>query len=499
MWITPTSLYHNKTLRQLDAYVINQGLMSEETLMQHAAAATLEAILSKWPAVRRMVIFCGKGNNAGDGYTLAKLALAKGLMVQVVAVANPDSLSGIAQAAWQACVDALIPIHPFTTDLDIAADVMVDALLGSGISGEVAEPFASAIRWLNQNATPTVAIDIPSGLDPDLGGICGVAVKAQLTVTFYGYRQGLFTHEGPALCGEIRCNDLNAPIKDYPYLESSAELLQWSEVKAWLPRRSRTSNKGHFGHVLVIGGDYGMGGAVRMAAEAAMRVGAGLVTVATRPEHVPVVSGSRPELMCYQVCEAQDLEPLIARATVVVLGPGLGQSDWAKALFDKVMQSKLPKVLDADGLNLLAEHRVKRDDFILTPHPGEAARLLKQTRNEVQRDRFKSVELLQYRYHGIAVLKGAGTIIQITDEKPWVCGAGNPGMATGGMGDILSGMIGGLVAQGLTLPQAAKAGVLIHAMAADRAVEDGGGERGLLATDLLAHLRYLVNPTSTIK
>lgn len=271
------------------------------------------------------------------------------------------------------------------------------------------------------------------------------------------------------------------------------EPLTWEKVNPLLPKRDRNAQKGDYGHVLVIGGDYGMGGAVRMAAEAAARVGAGLVTVATRPEHVSIVSGVRPELMCHQVTSAADLEPLLARTNVVVIGPGLGKTEWAQTLLNKVLSTSLPKVLDADALNLLSLAPQKMNDWVLTPHPGEASRLLKVCCSEVQQDRLQAVKNLQQRYGGVIVLKGAGTLVKGESDRIAMCPAGNPGMATGGMGDILSGVIGGLLAQKLSLLDAAEAGIFIHSMAADLAAREGG-ERGLLATDLLPHLRNLVNP-----
>jgi ADP-dependent NAD(P)H-hydrate dehydratase / NAD(P)H-hydrate epimerase len=272
--------------------------------------------------------------------------------------------------------------------------------------------------------------------------------------------------------------------------------LQRSIVSAALPKRRRDTHKGDFGHVLVIGGDYGMGGAVRMAAEAAMRVGAGLVTVATRPEHLNVVTGARPEIMCSQVADANDLTPLLERSTIVVIGPGLGLSDWAQSLLAAVEQSALPVVVDADALNLLAQNPTSSDRWILTPHPGEAARLLDQTTEQVQADRYYAVSQLQQRYGGVAVLKGAGTLVQAADTITALCSAGNPGMASGGMGDVLSGVLGGLLAQKHSLLEAAEIGVMVHSMAADHAAEQGG-ERGLLATDVLQQLRLLVNPDDT--
>ncbi len=263
-----------------------------------------------------------------------------------------------------------------------------------------------------------------------------------------------------------------------------------------LPKRRRHANKGDYGHVLVIGGDYGMGGAVRMAAEAALRVGAGLVSVATRPEHVGVVTTCRPEIMCHQIHVPEDLDSLLQRATVLVIGPGLGKSEWSRKLFNHLINFNLPKVIDADGLNLLAEAPQKQTQWILTPHPGEAARLLKITVSEIQQDRQKAVKSLQKNYGGVAILKGAGTLVQNGLLNQAIhCSAGNPGMASGGMGDVLSGVIGGLLAQKLDLTQAAEIGVQIHSQAADQAAAQGG-ERGLLACDLLPYLRLLVNPDS---
>jgi hydroxyethylthiazole kinase-like uncharacterized protein yjeF len=272
-----------------------------------------------------------------------------------------------------------------------------------------------------------------------------------------------------------------------------AELLDWNQAKQWLPRRLRNTNKRDYGHVLVIGGDYGMGGAVRMASEAALRVGAGLVTVVTRAEHVPVVNCARPEIMCYQARDEEELAKLTQRATVIIIGPGLGKSDWAKMLFSAVLSKDIPKVLDADALNLLSLNPAKSENWILTPHPGEAGRLLNKTTFEVQENRFAAIQELQNKYGGTLVLKGSGTLVQTPTTEAKMCPAGNPGMATGGMGDVLSGVIGGLLAQNMSLQHAAECGVLVHSMAADLAAHNGG-ERGLLATDLMSYLRELVNP-----
>jgi hydroxyethylthiazole kinase-like uncharacterized protein yjeF len=270
------------------------------------------------------------------------------------------------------------------------------------------------------------------------------------------------------------------------------EELRISNYIEFLMPRHVDSHKNMFGHVLVVGGDYGFSGAVCMAAEAALRIGAGLVSVATRVEHAVVLNSLRPEIMCHGIRSARNLIPLLSKATVIVIGPGLGQSSWAKSLIKVIFKSKKPLVVDADALNLLAEHPEKHSHWILTPHPGEAGRLLQMTSEDVQKNRLSAVKLLQKKFGGVAILKGAGTLITASDAIPAICRVGNPGMATAGMGDILSGVIAGLLAQHVPLANAAKLGVLLHALAGDEAAEEG--ERGMIASDLLPYLRFLVNP-----
>ena len=248
------------------------------------------------------------------------------------------------------------------------------------------------------------------------------------------------------------------------------------------------------GHVLVVGGDRGFGGAARLTAEAAARSGAGLVSLATRPEHVAPVLSARPEIMVRGVVDADDLSGLLKQASVIAVGPGLGRDRWGRALWSRVAEVAKPLIVDADGLNLLAESPRYRDDWVLTPHPGEAARLLARNTSQIQADRFAAVRNLRLRFGGVALLKGAGTLVSVENTRPvGVCSSGNPGMASGGMGDVLTGVIAGLVAQGFTLGDATELGVCLHAAAADAAALDGG-ERGMLATDLMPQLRRFVNP-----
>lgn len=265
-------------------------------------------------------------------------------------------------------------------------------------------------------------------------------------------------------------------------------------LKHYLPLRQRDAHKGMHGHVLCIGGDHGSGGAVILAAQAALRCGAGLVSVATRGVHIAPLLARSPEVMAHAVETVSQLDPLLARASVVALGPGLGQDDWGKALLTRVLEAEQPRVFDADALNLLVqEGRRLRSSDVITPHPGEAARLLGCTVSDVQNDRLSAVEALQQRWGAVVVLKGAGTLIKPVKGVSMQIAAGNPGMAVGGMGDVLTGCIAALIGQGLSVSDAATAGALLHAAAGDAAAQEGG-ERGLLPSDLLPWLRRLANP-----
>ncbi|WP_438951629.1 NAD(P)H-hydrate dehydratase [Porticoccus sp.] len=493
----PVSLFTTEQVRRLDQAVIRSGIPGIK-LMKRAGYAAFQKILSYWPG-KPLTVFCGSGNNGGDGYIVAALAAEGRLPVRVVQLNSPGKLHGDARTAFQYARDAGVPMVPFSDCLDLSTGVVVDAMLGTGFSGEVREPFAQAIRLINQSGLPVVALDVPSGLCANTGAANEPAVEANLTVTFIALKQGLFTGRGPALCGELVCSDLRVSEQILATEPHPACRLELDPLRATLlvPRR-RDAHKGDFGHVLIIGGDHGFGGAVSMVAEAALRVGAGLVSVATRPEHVAALLGRRPELMVRGVTSGQLLLPLLARATVLVVGPGLGRSPWSEQLLQQALAAQLPMILDADALNILSEGRLAprhlSSNWIITPHPGEAARLLGITVQDIEADRFAAVRALQKIFQCAVVLKGAGSLVCHDPGLPvGVCSGGNPGMASGGMGDILSGIVGGLVAQQLSPDKALPLAVCLHAEAADRAAADGG-ERGILATDLLGQLRQLVNP-----
>ncbi len=483
----PIKLYRAAQVRELDRIAIQERGIPGFELMSRAGHEVFVSIKGHWPKVQSIAVFCGSGNNAGDGYIIAGLALAAGLDVCVYAVSDPEKLQGDALTAYRQYSEANGKVMPFQAGQAVNADVLVDALLGTGLDRPVAGLYAEAIRAINTHSAPVIAVDIPSGLNADTGNVMGCAVKAKCTVTFIGLKQGLFTGQAAGYCGEICYAQLGVPDDVFADLEATATRV----VKMPLPRRDRCAHKGSCGHVLIVGGELGYSGAARMAGEAALRVGAGLVSVATRIEHSGLMNMGRPELMCHGVETAEQLSVLLGKADVVVVGPGLGQSAWAKALFNAAIASGKPMVIDADGLNLLANSPGTNRGWILTPHPGEAARLLNCATADIQKDRFAAVSSIQAKYGGVAIVKGAGTLIA-SEQELAVSNTGNPGMASGGMGDVLSGVIAGLLAQGLSLQDAAQQGVYNHGLAADLAAAKDG-ERGLLASDLMPYLRQLVN------
>jgi NAD(P)H-hydrate epimerase len=490
----PYALYRAAQVRELDRTAIeDQGIPGTE-LMERAGRAAYRLLRERWPDARDIVVACGSGNNGGDGYVVARCARMDGLGVRVLQLGDPERMRGDALAMAKAFRDAGGAVEPFQL-LPQGAELIVDSLLGTGLEREVVGEWAEAIGNINDHPATVLAIDIPSGLHSDLGRIMGAAVRAEATISFIGLKQGMFTGAGPDCCGEIWFDALHIPAVVYSREVLSARRLDHAKTSGLLGRRRRSANKGSFGHLLVVGGAPGYSGAARLAGEGALRTGAGLVTVATHPDHAAYLNLNRPELMCPAVAETGDLELFLQRATVVAVGPGLGQDAWAKGLFDRILETDLPLVVDADALNLLAKSPKKRDNWVLTPHPGEAARLLKVEIPEIQADRFSSVRRLQDRFGGVVVLKGAGTLVCGPSNKPsGVCDGGNPGMATAGTGDVLTGIVAALIAQGLSPEDAACAGVCLHASAGDAAAE--GGERGLIASDLLAEIRPLINSGS---
>ena len=483
----PIKLYRAVQIRELERIAIEEYGIASFDLMSRAGQATFQVLKKQYPDAQSIAVFCGSGNNAGDGYIIAKLALESDLNVCVYTVSASKKLKGDALSASQAYRSAGGAVSLFQSEQLITAEVLIDALLGTGLDRAVTGLYATVIKSINRHFAPVIAVDIPSGLQADTGNVLGLAVKADYTVTFIGLKQGLFTGQAAEYCGEICYAQLAVPEQVFTDVTASAIRV----VKNQLPLRNRYAHKGDCGHVLIIGGDLGYSGAARLAGEAALRVGSGLVSIATRMKHAGLMNLNRPELMVHGVETPAQLVLLLEKADVIVVGPGLGLSAWAKALFNTAINTEKPLVIDADGLNLLAKSATVKSNWILTPHPGEAGRLLNCSTADIQQDRFAAVLSIQANYGGVAILKGAGTLIA-SEHQLAVSNTGNPGMASGGMGDVLAGVLAGLLAQGLSLQDAAHQGVYNHGLAADLAAEKDG-ERGLLASDLMTYLRQLVN------
>jgi NAD(P)H-hydrate epimerase len=460
-------------------------------LMQRAGQAAWQHLLQHWPSAQRITVVCGPGNNGGDGYVLARLAHRSGCKVGVLHLAEHVPRTPLAQRACTEYVSSGGRIGLFPEALP-QGDVVVDALFGIGLSRAVDESTAALIDAINMQVAPVFSLDVPSGLDSDLGSAPGKVVRATATLQFIARHAGLYSGDALEHVGMLGLDGLDVTEETFDSAIPCATLLTGDALSRWLLPRRRNTHKGESGRALCIGGDHGHGGAIALCAEAALRSGAGLLSVATRESHVPMVLARRPEAMARAVESGEDLQPLLAQADAVAIGPGLGQGEWARAMLRLALASGKPLVIDADALNLIAAQPCTLADAILTPHPGEAARLLGIDNASVQRDRFAAAREIAQRYGAATVLKGAGTIIAAPGEIPRVIEAGNPGMAVGGMGDVLTGVIVALRASGMSAFDAASAGALMHSLAGDAAA--GAGERGLLPSDLFPHLRRFANP-----
>jgi NAD(P)H-hydrate epimerase len=488
----PVDIYSVATVREIDRAAIEDADISGYTLMSRAGAAAVSEARSRFPDAQRWQVVCGAGNNAGDGYVVARLAANEGIVVSVSALVDPAALKGDAATSYADFAAAGGVVTPWSGQLDSAAELIIDGLLGSGLERDVEGEFALAVAAINSHAAGVVALDIPTGIHGDTGRVMGFAVRADVTVTFVGLKAGLYLRDGPDYCGAVEFAGIGVPASCRQGREAEFRRIDDDHMQRTLPPRRRSSHKGDFGHVLIVGGGPGMPGAVRLCGEAALRAGAGIVTIATDASQAATMVATRPELMAHGVAAADDLPRLLEKADVVAFGPGLGRSDWAASLVALLKQDERPSVWDADALNWLAESPEFCGHRIITPHPGEAGRLLGCTTSEVQADRRKALMDLRGRYGGVAVLKGSGTLVSSASGVPWLCAAGNPGMAGPGMGDVLTGIIAALLAQGLALEDAAAVGVTVHAKAGDLAA--AAGERGLIASELLDKLRAVINP-----
>ncbi len=500
MAVETQRLYTAGQVQRLDKCAIEDHGIPGIDLMELAGSSVFEQARLKFPQFRHWLVFCGGGNNGGDGYVVARLAREAGLDVVVCALKSMESLSGDSataasrwrQAGGETRAWPVLDIEPF--------DLVVDALLGTGLDRSVAGHYGDAIELINQAAAGVVAVDIPSGLNADTGQVMGKAIEADLTVTFIGRKRGLYTADGPDFAGRIKFSDLQTPDAVRDSILDSGILIRENIIKENLPPRRRNSHKGSFGWVLGVGSNTGMSGALRLCGEAALRSGAGKVTLATHPAHAALLNLACPELMVRGVERQEQLQNLLQQVDVVVTGTGLGRDSWSEELFRVCLKTPARLVLDADGLNILAglfaemaDGDIPLGNWILTPHPAEAGRLLGIQASEVQHDRVTRAQQLAQRYNAVVVLKGCGSVIADPNGRYAICPLGNPGMASAGSGDVLAGVIAALLAQGLSLWEAATTGVVAHAQAGDVAA---GllGERGMLASDITQQLPTVLNP-----
>lgn len=494
------ALFDIDAVRRLEAAAL-KGVGDPGLLMERAGQAAWRCVLAHWPQARRFAVVCGPGGNGGDGYVLARHLHEAGRDVVVIAAAaaveasrHAAAIASRARYLQAAGAECAMP------EAGARYDVVVDALYRIGFRGPLSADDRARVEWINAQLAPVLALDTPSGLDAHgVPAVDGGAVRARRTIEFLLRKAALRTGAALNHVGTLELADLDIDPSLLGSATPSAGLLDATCVSRWLQPRRRDTHKGDFGRVLCIGGDSGSGGAIALCAEAALRCGAGLVRVHTRAEHAHGLLARLPEAVVSTDDGAIDW----GWPTVIALGPGLGTGERARALVHRVLASALPQVLDADALTVLAQATVAdgapasspNADRVLTPHPGEAARLLGCSTSDVQRDRFGALAQLVDAHRCTVVLKGAGTLVGAPGRRPAVVACGNPGMATGGMGDVLTGVIGALLAQGLPAFDAARCGAVLHGAAGDAAAVQG--PRGMLASDLMAPLRRLANPECT--
>ena len=515
MQALPDKLYTVDSVVKLEQLAITEHGISAYELMKRAAAVVFNVLKNRFPECKKTLVVCGAGNNAGDGYVVAALAKQAGIEVSLLSLVSSDSLTGAALLAYNDWCRLLVDedkTESVLTKLAIPedTDVIIDAMLGTGLKRLLTSSWYDCIEQINQSNKPVISIDIPSGLYANTGSLAGIAVQADITVTFIGLKQGMFTAQGKDVCGEIVFDKLSLPDNIYSTVKFDARLI--TEINyALLPKRKASAHKGCFGHVLIVGGNTGMPGAVILSARAALRAGAGLVTIITIAENAEVISAAVPEAML-RLCDDETVDNVLkenfsSEVTHVAVGMGLGQDAWALSLLQQCIQLNKPLLIDADGLNLLARHNLSVGcELIITPHPGEAGRLLnssptevsvKNTSATIQEDRFAAVvklyEKFKSNYGLVVILKGSGTLIY-DGHMTKVCNLGTSAMAAPGMGDVLSGILVALMAQNssenVSLSDIAELGTCLHASAAQ--LSSGDKTRGLLASDVVDSLKAVL-------
>jgi ADP-dependent NAD(P)H-hydrate dehydratase / NAD(P)H-hydrate epimerase len=497
-------------IRDLDRRAIEDGIPGA-VLMENAGRAAAEQVHdffgSIWPGP--VLILAGKGNNGGDGYVVARHLANRGWRIRTLILAPREQIVGEAAVHLDTLFRSEAEVL-FAADQDELARalsaqdprLLIDALFGTGLSSEVRGHYAAAIDWINASGLPVAALDISSGVNATDGRIMGKGVKADLTIAFAFAKPGHVSYPGAGLAGTLLTVDIGIPARLMNQTSDMHLLVDGRTAGQLLPSRPTTGHKGTFGHLLVVAGSPGKSGAAALTAAGGLRAGAGLVTVACPKSVHDILEIKLTEAMTHALPDRdgglamsgmEDLRRLWTDRESLALGPGLGQNQETIDLVRQVIREcPLPLVLDADGLNAIAEHpdvllERRGPAAVLTPHPGEMARLIGGTAAQVEEDRIGIARTFACRYKITLVLKGAATVTAFADGRVRINGSGNPGLASGGMGDVLTGMIGGLLAQGLAVEDAATLGVFLHGLAGDR-LSRSMGTAGMIATDLLAEI-----------
>lgn len=494
----PQRAYSATQVLENEATVAKEKGISLPQLMEKAGQTCFTYIQEESQNITQMLVLCGKGNNGGDGFVIARLAQQYGINVTVYLCVESEALSGDAKRAFDKLQDSHVTIiYQSEMILDDEFfkenqyEVIVDALFGIGFKGNLPESYHPLISAVNRCRSTVISVDVPSGLNATTGEVSTLAIQADFTITFIVFKQGMLTGKAANYVGTLLLADLSLGTLFQEKIESKVEI-QGQLTIPDKPTRSENANKGEVGLLLTVGGNTGMPGAIRLASESSLRTGASLVSVCTHESNHLILLNGRPELML----APSNYEKLInsafyEKAKVLLCGPGLGKDAWAKELFKMIPQLNKPCLLDADALRLLAEKPIFNDNWVLSPHPGEAAKLLGISIAEVEKDRLEAVKNIALKYGGICILKGAGSLIS-DGQFVWINTSGNSGMASGGMGDVLSGIIAALMMQLPTNFDAARLGVYLHGVAAD-IVAEKKGKIGMLASDLFPEIQQLIN------
>ena len=475
--------------RQIDQLAVSCLNLSEFQLMQRAADAALDKLVQYWPLVRRIAVYCGPGNNGGDGYLVAAGAKKLGYGVRLFTLGSP--VSDTAQRAQQLAFAQGLSCESINDNIrncfDPQANLIVDALFGHGLERAIGPPLWALFECINASSIPVFALDMPSGINSDTAAVMGISIKAASTICFVAPKIGLLTGNGADFAGQLYYDALGIPEYVFSQVQASYEWLEGAFLKHVLPVPRASSHKGDFGHVAIVGGQPGIPGAVILAALAAAHSGAGRVTVICSEIHAPFIPLASPVLMTTTIDQEAHFS-LPESITALALGPGLGTGVWGRAVYDRALQQAielgLPVLLDADGLNLLAHQHSRYENWVLSPHPKEAARLLACSLSEIQSNRPQACLRIAERYGGVCVLKGQGSLVASASARRGICTLGNWGMATAGSGDVLSGIIAAMLGQGLPLFEAASAAVILHAKAGDLAAT-AMSRRGMISSDII--------------